>query len=36
LDRTAQGRIATRRAYEHLGLEFHQPDQPDLFTGGEK
>jgi Holliday junction DNA helicase RuvB len=36
LDRTAQGRIATRRAYEHLGLEFHQPDQPDLFNGREK
>jgi Holliday junction DNA helicase RuvB len=36
LDRTSQGRIATRRAYEHLGLEFHNPDQPGLFEGGEK
>ena len=35
LDRTAQGRIATRRAYEHLGLEFHRPDQPGLFQEGE-
>ena len=36
LDRTSQGRIATRRAYEHLGLEFHHPDQPELFDNGEK
>jgi holliday junction DNA helicase RuvB len=36
LDRTSQGRIATRRAYEHLGLEFHHPEQPELFDGGEK
>ena len=36
LDRTSQGRIATRRAYEHLGLEFHHPEQPELFDEGEK
>jgi Holliday junction DNA helicase RuvB len=36
LDRTSQGRIATRRAYEHLGLEFHHPEQPELFDNGEK
>jgi len=36
LDRTSQGRIATRRAYEHLGLEFRHPDQPTLFEEGEK
>jgi len=32
LDRTPQGRIATRRAYEHLGLPFVDPgQQPPLF-----
>ncbi len=30
-----QGRIATRRAYEHLGLEYRRPDQPGLFEEGE-
>jgi holliday junction DNA helicase RuvB len=32
LDRTSQGRVATRRAYEHLGLPFIDPgQQPALF-----
>ncbi|MBC8447796.1 MAG: Holliday junction branch migration DNA helicase RuvB [Chloroflexi bacterium] len=32
LDRTARGRVATRRAYEHLGIEYpEQPEQPRLF-----
>jgi holliday junction DNA helicase RuvB len=32
LDRTPQGRVATRRAYDHLGLEPPAPDtQPRLF-----
>jgi Holliday junction DNA helicase RuvB len=31
LDRTPQGRMATRLAYEHLGLEFTNPEQPSLF-----
>ncbi len=34
LDRTPQGRMATRLAYEHLGLEFRRPDQPSLFEEG--
>jgi Holliday junction DNA helicase RuvB len=36
LDRTPQGRMATRLAYEHLGMEFHNPEQPSLFdeSGG--
>lgn len=31
LDRTQQGRMATRRAYEHLGLPYTQSQQPGLF-----
>jgi holliday junction DNA helicase RuvB len=32
LDRTPQGRVATRRAYEHLGVKFVDPGvQPGLF-----
>lgn len=32
LERTSQGRQATRNAYEHLGLDFHQEDsQKNLF-----
>lgn len=34
LDRTPRGRVATRRAYEHLGLPFPEdkaPQQPTLF-----
>jgi len=32
LDRTARGRVATRRAYEHLEIEYpEQPEQPRLF-----
>ncbi len=31
LDRTPRGRIATRRAYEHLGLPYQEPAQPPLF-----
>ena len=31
LDRTAQGRVATRSAYDHLGLEFPQQEQPRLM-----
>ncbi|MCS7259822.1 MAG: Holliday junction branch migration DNA helicase RuvB [Anaerolineae bacterium] len=34
LDRTPRGRVATRRAYEHLGLPFPEdkaPQQPALF-----
>jgi Holliday junction DNA helicase RuvB len=31
LDRTPQGRVATRSAYEHLGLAFLQDDQPRLL-----
>jgi Holliday junction DNA helicase RuvB len=27
LDRTPQGRVATRRAYDHLGMPFHDPGQ---------
>ncbi|MCC6146592.1 MAG: Holliday junction branch migration DNA helicase RuvB [Anaerolineaceae bacterium] len=32
LDRTPQGRVATRRACEHLGLPFPQTQQPGLFS----
>jgi Holliday junction DNA helicase RuvB len=33
LDRTQRGRVATRRAYEHLGEQYPEPDeQPGLFT----
>jgi Holliday junction DNA helicase RuvB len=31
LDRTPRGRVATRRAYEHLGIDFDEPAQPNLF-----
>lgn len=31
LDRTPQGRVATRSAYEHLGLKYSRDDQPSLF-----
>ncbi|MGQ9681843.1 MAG: Holliday junction branch migration DNA helicase RuvB [Anaerolineae bacterium] len=35
LERTPRGRLATRRAYEHLGMPFPdrgQPSQPELFS----
>jgi holliday junction DNA helicase RuvB len=33
LQRTPRGRVATRRAYEHLGAEFlARTDQPSLFS----
>jgi Holliday junction DNA helicase RuvB len=31
LDRTPRGRVATRRAYEHLGMDYEEPVQPGLF-----
>jgi len=31
LDRTPQGRVATRRAYEHLGVPMPKEDQPRLL-----
>ena len=31
LDRTPRGRMATRRAYEHLGIVYEEPAQPGLF-----
>jgi Holliday junction DNA helicase RuvB len=31
LDRTPRGRVATRRAYEHLGIAYQEPAQPGLF-----
>jgi Holliday junction DNA helicase RuvB len=31
LDRTPQGRVATKRAYEHLGLEYREDGQPRLL-----
>ncbi len=31
LERTSQGRVATRRAYEHLKIDVPQDDQPKLF-----
>ncbi|HNS49811.1 MAG TPA: Holliday junction branch migration DNA helicase RuvB [Anaerolineae bacterium] len=31
LDRTPRGRIATRLAYEHLSLPYHESPQPGLF-----
>ncbi len=31
LDRTPRGRVATRRAYEHLGIPYQEPMQPGLF-----
>ncbi|MEJ2736318.1 MAG: Holliday junction branch migration DNA helicase RuvB [Anaerolineae bacterium] len=30
LDRTPRGRMATRRAYEHLGIPYQEPPQPTL------
>jgi Holliday junction DNA helicase RuvB len=34
LERTPRGRVATRRAYEHLGEPYPEsPDQPALFDG---
>ncbi len=34
LDRTSQGRVATKAAYEHMGKVYTQPNaQPDLFNG---
>ncbi|MBC8249922.1 MAG: Holliday junction branch migration DNA helicase RuvB, partial [Anaerolineales bacterium] len=32
LNRTPRGRVATRRAYEHLGIPYEEkPGQPTLF-----
>ncbi len=31
LDRTPRGRVATRRAYEHLDIPYNEPQQPALF-----
>jgi len=31
LDRTPRGRVATRLAYEHLGIPYREPPQPILF-----
>jgi len=31
LDRTPQGRVATKSAYEHLGVEYNQETQPKLL-----
>jgi Holliday junction DNA helicase RuvB len=31
LDRTPRGRVATRRAYEHLGIAHEEPAQPSLL-----
>jgi Holliday junction DNA helicase RuvB len=31
LERTSQGRIATRRAYEHLGVPYQDEEQPKMF-----
>jgi Holliday junction DNA helicase RuvB len=31
LDRTPRGRVATRLAYEHLGIPYREPPQPTLF-----
>jgi Holliday junction DNA helicase RuvB len=31
LDRSSQGRIATRLAYEHLGIEYPVEEQPKLL-----
>ncbi|NLE83716.1 MAG: Holliday junction branch migration DNA helicase RuvB [Chloroflexi bacterium] len=34
IDRTAQGRVATQRAYEHMERKYSAPrNQPDLFDG---
>jgi len=31
VDRTPRGRVATRRAYEHLEIAYEEPAQPSLF-----
>ncbi|RLC67292.1 MAG: Holliday junction branch migration DNA helicase RuvB [Chloroflexi bacterium] len=31
LDRTSRGRVATARAYEHLGMPYDRPEQPALL-----
>jgi len=31
LDRTPRGRVATRRAYDHLHIPYVEPPQPTLF-----
>jgi Holliday junction DNA helicase RuvB len=31
INRTPRGRVATRRAYEHLGFAYEEPAQPSLF-----
>ena len=31
LERTSQGRVATRKAYEHLGVPYHEGEQPKLL-----
>ena len=31
LDRTPQGRVATKSAYEHLGLDYVEGEQPRLL-----
>ena len=31
LDRTPRGRVATARAYEHLGVSYERPEQPALL-----
>ena len=31
LERTAQGRVATRKAYEHLDVPYHEGEQPKLL-----
>ncbi|MBI4731569.1 MAG: Holliday junction branch migration DNA helicase RuvB, partial [Chloroflexi bacterium] len=31
LDRTPQGRVATKAAYEHLGVEYNEELQPKLL-----
>ncbi len=31
LDRTPQGRVATKSAYEHLGVEYNEQTQPRLL-----
>jgi Holliday junction DNA helicase RuvB len=31
LDRTPQGRVATKSAYEHLGFEYVEAGQPRLL-----
>jgi Holliday junction DNA helicase RuvB len=31
LDRTPQGRVATRAAYDHLGVDYHETTQPELL-----